>query len=132
MSEYFRNQPVVREFDNVLLTAAFAGNQTVIDCGGMPKISLDINYARGGGEGASRLRFQLEHSPDNGANWYALVIDDTTTISTIIAREWEILNTAKLNVLVDIAYKQLRLSLRETGVVTNFGRVTVDATLSGL
>lgn len=128
--EGYSNQPVRTAFSSVALTSTYT-NQYSFHVGGHSKLSLDINYARGATEAASKMQFKLEHSPDEGVNWYSLVIDETTTISTITAREWEIGNTAKLNVLIDIAYKQMRLSVKESGVVTNAGNVSVTYTLSG-
>jgi hypothetical protein len=45
---------------------------------------------------------------------------------------WEVTDTAKLNILVDIAYKQIRISALESGAVTNAGTLSMVATLSGL
>ena len=63
MSDYYRTQNSVRAFTAQTLTAAFAGNGRVIDCGGMTKLSLDVSYTRGGGETNSDLEIQLESSP---------------------------------------------------------------------
>lgn len=130
MTEFYQTQSVVTAFSNVTLTNAFTGNQFVVDCGGMSKLTLDVNYAMGSAETGNTMEFQLEHSPDNGTNWYKLVIDTTTTVSTITPRVWT-MAPEKLNVIVDIAYKKVRLSLKETGVATNYGTATVVATLSG-
>jgi hypothetical protein len=132
MSEYFRTQNTVVAFDGVTLTSAFTGNQATIASGGMSKISIDLDYARGGGESSSELEIKLEASPDGGANWHSLVIDNTGATSVITERIWQVENTAKLNFLVDIAYRDMRISVRETGVVTNAGTLTLSYTLSGL
>ena len=129
MSEYPVQNTVVA-FNNVLLTAAFTGNQHIVDVGGMSKLSVDLNYAMGGAETGNTMEMQIEHSPDGGTNWYKLVIDTTTTVSTITPRVWT-MAPEKLNVVLDIAYKKLRISLKETGVATNYGRATVAYTLSG-
>ena len=55
----------------------------------------------------------------------------TTTESTITERHWE-MSEGSQNILIDIAYKYMRLSLLESGVVTTFGTASVTATLSGL
>lgn len=128
----YNNQPTRTAFDAVTLTAAYSGNRKTIDCGGMTKISLDINYAMGATESANILDFTLEHSPDGGTNWYSLVIDTTATLSDITPRAWNITGTNKVNVILDIAYKQIRMSMLETGVVTNSGTASVDFTLSGI
>lgn len=128
----YNNQPTRSAFDNVTLTGAYSGNRKVIDVGGMTKLTLDIDYAMGATETANILSFTLEHSPDDGATWYSLVIDSTGTTSEITPRVWELTGTNKVNIIVDIAYKQVRLSMLETGVVTNAGTATVVSTLSGI
>lgn len=129
MSEY-SVQPSSTAFSAVTLTAAFSGNQHTFDAAGFHKLSIDINYAMGAAETANTLELQLEHSPDNGLNWYKLVIDNTSTFSVITARAWQ-MSEEKLNVIVDIAYKKMRMSIKETGVATNFGTATVAYTLTG-
>ena len=124
-----QNSPEV--FDNVLLTTAYADRRVVIDSAGMSKLAVFVDYARGAAEAASKMFVSLEVSP-NGADWYSLVIDETSVTSVITPREWEIGATSKTNILVDIAYPFMRLSLKETGVSTNAGRATVAYTLSGL
>lgn len=135
---FYANQPVVVAFNNVALTSAYTGNRYSLVTKEFAKLSLDVKYTRGAGEAASKLFFQLEHSPEETpTNWYSLVIDETTTTSVLTAREWEISasgagGSVSLNVLVDIAYKNMRISLKETGVVTNAGTATVTTVLSGL
>jgi hypothetical protein len=131
MLVYVTQQPVTL-FSAKTLTSSAADSRNTMNVEGMTKLSLDVNYARGSGETASKLFLQIEHSPDDGANWYSLVIDETSTTSVITAREWEIGSTAKLNILVDIAYHDIRVSARETGVVTNAGTLSVTAVASGL
>lgn len=131
MSDFYNTQPVYTAFNNVLLTAASSGNMFVFDTGGFQKLSLDINYARGSAEVASKLKFILESSSDDGVTWHSLVIDTTTTVSDLASRVWELNGTNKVNVLLDIAYKKMRLSVYESGVATNYGRVTVNTLLSG-
>lgn len=127
----YTNQPSFELFDGAALTAAYAGNQKEFTATGFSKLSLDIDYARGAAEAASKMQFTLEHSTD-GVNWHSLVIDNTSTLSEITPRVWEIGTTGKLNVIIDIAYKQLRMSIKESDVVTNAGSATIVATLSGL
>jgi hypothetical protein len=131
MSEYFANQPSIVAFSGVELTSAYTGNRFEFATGGFTKLTLDLSYAQGAAETGNTMQFQLEHSPDDGVNWYSLVIDATDTVSTITAREWT-MAPAKLNVIIDIAYKKMRLSLKETGVDANEGTASVSLTLSGL
>jgi hypothetical protein len=130
MSDYFAVQPTSTAFSAVTLTNAYTGNRHILNADGMSKLSIDINYAMGGAETGNTMELLLEHSPDDGQNWYKLVIDTTTTVSTITPREWT-MAPEKLNIIVDIAYKKMRMSIKETGVATNYGTATVVYTLSG-
>lgn len=130
MAEFYQVQAVIPAFTATTLTAAFTGNQLVMDTGGMSKLTLDLSYAMGNAETGNTLEFQLEHSPDDGTTWYKLVIDTTGATSVITPRVWS-MAPENLNVIIDIAYKKMRLSLKETGVAANYGTATVVATLSG-
>ena len=125
------NQPSRSAFDDVTLSAAYTDNAYVIDVAGFDKVSLDIDYTVGSGELASELNFKLEHSSD-GVSWYSLAIDETGVTSVITPRVWEVVGTMKVNILVDMAYKKVRMSLIETDKVTNAGVASVDFTLSRL
>jgi len=130
MTEYYSSQVTREAFDDVTLTASYADNRKEIDVAGFSKIAFDIDYARGAAEASSKLQITIEHSTD-GTNWYSLVIDETSTVSTITPRVWELEDTNKVNVLVDIAYKKIRVSVQESGVVSNAGTVSIDYTISG-
>lgn len=129
---YYPNQVTRPAFENVTLTAAFSGNRKSFETEGMEKLSLDIKYLQGATESANKIELQLEHSPDKGTTWYSLVIDATGATSVLTPRVWEVTGDNNVNIIVDIAYKMMRLSIRESGVVTNFGTATVTYTVSGL
>jgi hypothetical protein len=102
--------------------------------GGFSKLSLDIAYTMGAAETANTIEMVVESSPDR-INFYRLPIDATVTQSTITAREWTHLGTnaatSKINIFLDIAYKFMRVSFKETGVASAKGKVFCEATLSG-
>lgn len=127
---YYENQPVDVIFSGVTLTSAYTGNRKSFETGGFTKLSLDVTYTMGAAESANTLEIQLESSP-NGTDWYVLVIDATTTISAITARAWQ-MSEGSLNFMLDIAYKYVRVSIKETGVASNAGTATITTTLSGL
>lgn len=116
---------------SVTLTDDYADTSREISSKGMSKLSVYMDYARGAAEVSSKMLMKLEASY-NGTDWFSLVIDETSTTSVITAREWEVGGTSALNVILDIAYPFMKLSLKETGVVTNAGTATVGYTLSGL
>jgi hypothetical protein len=126
---YYSNQPAITLFDDVTLTATFAGNRKAFETGGVSKLSLDIIYDMDAGETANTFDFQLEAST-NATDWFSLVIDSTTTVSELSPRVWQ-MSEGSLNVIVDVAYKYMRMSVRETGVASTFGTASVTATLSG-
>ena len=126
----YPRQISLTEIDNTTLTTDYADNRKEITTRGMSKLSLDIDYARGSGEASSKLLITLESSVDR-VNWAQLVIDATSATSVITAREWEIADTAHLNILIDIAYEHMRVSVKESGVSTNPGTATVRSTVSG-
>lgn len=99
------------------------------------KLNLDILYTMGAAETSNSLEVKIESSPD-GINWYRLPIDTVTTVSTLLAREWTFVGTnggaATIGIILDIAYRYVRVSCKETGVAANKGNVFVEATLSGV
>jgi hypothetical protein len=128
---YYSNQPSIRLFNAVTLTNAFSGNRKEFTTEGFSKLTLYTTYAQGGGETSNTLEFQLDAS-HNGTDWFTLVVDTTTASTSVVtAREWQ-MSTGSLNVILDIAYPHMRMSLKETGVVTNAGTASVHCTLSGL
>jgi hypothetical protein len=126
----YRNQNPIAAFDGVTLTADYADNAAVISIGGMSKLSIDIDYAQGAAETGNILEMKIEHSTD-GTNWHSLSIDETSTVSDITAREWNITGDAALNIILDIAYLFVRVSLKESGVASNAGTATVTVLPSG-
>lgn len=129
MADY-RVQSVIPVFDGVTLTSNYADNRATFPVGGMSKLSLDIDYAQGASETGNILEFTIEHSP-NGTDWYSLVIDDTSTVSDITPREWNVTGDNTVNVLLDIAYKNVRISAKESGVAANAGTLSMTAVVSG-
>lgn len=127
MNLAYRTQSPYVLFDNVTLTDDYADNRITLEVGGMSKLSIDIDYTAG----ATRdLKMKVEHST-NGTDWHALVIDETSTESVLTERVWSIANTGTYNVILDIAYKNVRISFQEAGT-GGFGSLTAHALVSGL
>ena len=130
--EYYRNQPIRQAFSGTTLTSTFAGNQHVFESAGFVKLTVYMGYTPGEGESSTTLDMKLEASPDNGTTWTSLVIDETSTTSEITERVWNMGGTTPLNVIVDIAYNLMRVSVKETGAQSNAGTANVYYQLSGL
>lgn len=122
---------------SVALTDAYdVANKTKdFAVGGYSKINFDILYTMGATETTNSIEFRVECSPD-GTNWYRIPNESVSAgTSTLTAREFTFVGAnaaaATISIGLDIFYKYLKVSVKETGVVTNFGTVYVECTLSG-
>lgn len=102
---------------------------------GFAKLNLDVKYTMGATESSNTIEVKVEGSTDR-VNWIPLSNDTTSgATSTLTAREFVFTGTnaatASFGIFLDIAYKYIRVSCKETGVQTNKGSVFVEATLSG-
>jgi len=103
--------------------------------GGYAKMNLDIVYKMGATETSNSIEVKIEVSPD-GTNFFRIPNDATSGgTSTITAREFTFVGTnaaaANIAIGIDLFYKYVRVSIKETGVGSNKGTVSVEATLSG-
>jgi hypothetical protein len=115
-------------YDNAATTKSFA-------TGGMSKLNIDALYTMGATETSNSLEIRVEGSPD-GTNFYRIANDTTSGgTSTLTAREFTFVGTnaaaATISVGLDIFYKFVKVSFKESGVVTNAGTLYAEITLSG-
>lgn len=122
---------------SVALTAAYdvANKTKIIPVGGFSKANFDILYTMGATETSNSIEVRFRCSND-GVNFYRLPNEAASGgTSTLTAREFTFVGTnadaATISVGLDIFYKYLEISVKESGVVTNAGTVFVDCTLSG-
>lgn len=122
---------------SVALTDSYdVANKTIaFPTGGFSKLNLDVLYTMGSAETSNSIELRLECSPD-GTNWYRLPNDSTSAgTSTLTAREFTFVGTnaaaATISIGLDIFYKWMKLSVKESGVAANAGTVYVEGTLSG-
>lgn len=124
-----------------VLTAAYPTTETGTNAlksfrtTGMSKLNLDVFYTEGATESANSVQLRIEVSPD-GTNWYAIPNETVSGgTSTLSAREFTFVGndatTATISIGLDIFNKFVRVAAKETGVVTNFGTLYVEATTSG-
>lgn len=107
----------------------------IFETAGFTKMNLDILYTMGGSETSNSIEIKVEGSPDR-TNWYRLANETTSGgTSTETAREFTFVGVngaaATISLFLDVAYKYIRVSCKETGVAANKGDVFVEATLSG-
>lgn len=103
--------------------------------GGFPKLTLDGLYTMGPGETGNTIEIKVEGSPDR-INWYSISNDSTTGgVSTLTNREFQFSGangaSASFQIFIDVAYKYVRVSCKESGVATNKGNVFIEATRAG-
>lgn len=103
--------------------------------GGYSKMNMDLLYTMGATETTNSIEIKIEGSSDN-TNWYRIANDATSGgTSTLTAREFTFVgvNAAATNISfgLDIFYKHIRVSIKETGVVTNKGTIYGETTLLG-
>ena len=106
------------------------------ETGGFSKLALGIIYTMGAAETTNSIEVRIEQSPDK-VNWYRIMNDSTSgATSTLTAREFLFVGTngaaANIDIFLDIAYKYMRVAVKETGVAANKGTAFGEATLSGL
>lgn len=150
MGLYFKSQDVrsligTKSESNVItpvaLTASYqtesGSNPTKsFTTGGYSRAVFSVFYTMGATETANSVELRIEHSSDN-VNWTRIANDSTSGgTSTLTAREFTFVGAnaalATISIFMDIGYKYMRVAAKETGVVTNFGTVFVESTLSGL
>jgi hypothetical protein len=102
---------------------------------GFSKASFGLFYTMGATETSNSLEVKIEQSTDK-TNWVRIANDSTSTgTSTLTAREFTFVGTnaalATIDILLDIDYLYMRISAKETGVVTNVGTLFAEVTLGG-
>lgn len=122
---------------SVTLTAAYdvANKTTIFKTGTMRRVTLDILYTMGATETSNSIEVRVDSGSD-GTNFYRAANESASAgTTTVTAREYTFVGTnaaaATISLKLDVADKYTRISVKETGVVTNFGTVFVEATLSG-
>lgn len=119
-----------------LETTYHADVQKAFETGGFSRAEFAIQYTMGSAETSNSIEMKLEQSPD-GTNWFRLPNDSTSGgTSTITRREFtyvgENATDSFITIGIDIAYKNMRVNFKETGVAANKGGVYCEVLLSGL
>lgn len=101
----------------------------------MSRIEFLIRYTMGATETLNSIEVRLEGTND-GTNFYQTMNDSTAAgVSTLTRREFTYVGVdaaaVNVNFGIDIAYSRMRIAIKESGVATNAGTVSVDALISG-
>lgn len=105
--------------------------------GGFSELVLDVQYTTGGSETNNSVDIILEDSPDN-VSWYRLTNEAASSgTSTLTQREFTFVGasaatTYSFSYRIDISYKFLRISCKESGVSSNAGTVFIEGVLAGM
>lgn len=123
------------ELESTYSTTEITEPTRTFTAGGFSKLNLDFVYTMGASETANTIEVKVEGSPDR-TNWYRISNDSTSGgTSTLTQREFQFAGAngaaATFSIFLDIAYKYIRVSAKETGVASNKGNVFCEATLSG-
>lgn len=120
----------------VTLTATNTDNAKVFATGGFSKLNLDVKYTTGATETNNTCDIVLQASPD-GTNFFQLTNESASSgTSTLYQRTFTFTGASSATaysytVGIDVFYKYVKVLVSEGGVVTNFGTVSIEATLSG-
>jgi len=121
------------------LTDAYGNSNTtaIVDTGGMSKLELHIGYTQGSGESGNSIQIRVEASPDR-VNWYRFTNDSTSgATSTLTQREFTFSAVSSagtwdyISLPLDVSCDYVRISIKESGVAANYGKVFCEVTISG-
>lgn len=104
---------------------------------GFAKINLDLSYTMGLGETGNSFQLKIEQSSD-GINFYRIPNESVSSgTSTLTQREFTFVGTVNagnstISIGLDIFYRFMRVSAKETIGGSTFGTLTCEATLAGL
>jgi len=122
---------------SVALTASYdvANKTKIFETAGFSKVNFDVLYTMGATETANSIELRIDQSSD-GTNFYRIPNESVSGgTSTLTVREFTFVGAdaaaATISIGLDIFYKFVRISAKESGKATNFGTVYVEATLSG-
>lgn len=121
---------------SVALPSSYNGTVTkTFAVGGFTKIDLAVLYTMDAAETANSVELKIEQSPD-GTNFYRIPNETVSNgTSTLTQREFTFVGANgaadTISIGLDIFYKYLKVSAKESGVAANAGTVYVEATLSG-
>lgn len=103
---------------------------------GMSELVLDVLYTTGAAETNNSIEIKIEDSVD-GTNWYQLTNEAASSgTSTLTAREFTFVGASAATAYafsyrLDITYKYMRISCKESEVAANAGTVFIEGVMGG-
>lgn len=124
---------------SVALTNAYdvANKTKIFETSGYSKVNFDVLYTTGAAETDNSIQLRIEGSPDR-TNWYRISNESASGgTSTLTEREFTFVGAVaataySISIGLDIFYKYVRVSVKETGVAANAGTVYAEITLAGV
>jgi hypothetical protein len=118
------------------LATSYGAVNKVIETGAYSTIILDVLYTTGAAETNNSVEIKIEDSTDR-TNFYQLTNESASAgVSTITQREFTFVGASAatayaFSLKLDIAYKYLKISAKESGVAANAGTVYIEGVLAG-
>lgn len=118
------------------LTASYADNRAIIDgVAGCSKLDLRYSYTTGSGESNNSLNIFIEESLD-GINWFSIMNETVSSGNSTITQRTFVdsdntggATNVKSSIGLDIFYTKIRVSVKESGVVTNYGTLYMECSM---
>ena len=123
---------------SVALTASYdvANKTKAIETGGMSQVVVDILYTTGAAETNNSIEMKVTVGTD-ATNYYRILNESVSGgTSTLTEREFTFVGASAataypISIPLDVFYKYMKFTFKETGVAANFGTVYAEVTLSG-
>lgn len=122
----------------VTLTNAYAdANSGSKDVNEISRAALLVNYTTGATETNNSIEVKIEFGPTDSELYRTSNKSDSSGTSTLTAQEFTFVGAAaatsyKFRIPLDLADKVIKVSVKETGVVTNAGTATVKLSAAGV
>lgn len=119
-----------------LLSTYDATTTKQIETGGFVQIVVDVLYTTGAAETNNSIEMRVKVSNDK-INFYQIANEAVSAgVSTLTQREFTLVGASAataytISVPLDVMYKFMEFSFKETGVAANVGSVFAEYTLSG-
>ena len=118
------------------LTNAYAGNTNNFPIGGVSMLTLVGTYTTGATETSNNIDIKVEGSADK-TNYYQEMTESAAAgVVTMYPATYKVNGAGSataypFRIMVPVADKRIKISIKETGVAANYGTVVMQALMSG-